>query len=777
MNADFAAERFAGGGRPMLIGRVLQIRFVCVFLVLHLGSLLFAMPAFSQDSAEQESVVLQLAWMQWVLGIAVGIALLAGLGALIIVLYNRRLKATIAEGRQAKLINDTLFQISNAVSTTQNLEELYATIHAALSRIIELPNLFIALYYREQDRITFPYYVDEYDTEAEIIENFTERDSLTAEVIKARQPIFLTEAMLQERVRQQRIIGTPPKIWLGIPLLIKGEVIGIMAVQHYTDPRHFHKRDLDVLVAVSDQIAVAIERKTAQEALRESEEKYRELVQSANSIILRTDFEGRITFINDFGQQFLGYAGEELLGYMVVGTIVPETERSGRDLTRLFQDLYKHPEQYVHFENENVRKNGERVWVLWANKVVKNKQGENVELLSIGNDITEKKELEKQLNQAQKIEALGTLTGGIAHDFNNILGIILGYTEIAQVQLPDSSPVRQSLEEVKSASLRARDIVSQLLAFTRRGEQQQKTLDIRPMIKEGLKMLRSTIPTSIEFQSIIPSALPPVKTDGTQIHQILVNLCTNASHAMEAGGVLTVGLEEVSLQQQDLAFDPDLTPGRYIKLWVSDTGQGIPQEDRERIFDPYFTTKEVGKGSGLGLSVVLGIVKNHEGGVRVRSQIGKGTTVEIYLPAAAETPQAEEPVITPDLPRGSEQILFVDDEVMIVDINQQRLEGLGYAMTGSTDPVQALALFRENPERFDLVITDMTMPKMNGDALSQEILKTRPEMPVILCTGHSETMSRTRAKAIGLAGFLEKPLDMATLAFTVREVLDGKPAG
>jgi PAS domain S-box-containing protein len=515
------------------------------------------------------------------------------------------------------------------------------------------------------------------------------------------------------------------------------------------------------------------EQKQAEATLRESEAKYRELVEHANSIIMRLDQEGTVTFFNEFAQGFFGYSEEEIVGRHVIGTILPERDQAGYDTASMLKDILENPEQYSINENENRLKNGKPVWISWTNKSICSTEGERIGILCIGNDITKRKQLEDQLRQAQKMEAMGTLTGGIAHDFNNILGIILGYTEIAQHRLSAEDPVQTILDEVKTASLRGRDVVSQLLSFSRKNEQKQGVIDIRPVIQESLKMLRSTLPADIEFQTSIPNHSFTVETNSTQIHQILINLCTNAAHAMEKnGGRLTVNLEQVSLSRNEIVFDTHLLPGDYIKLTVRDTGDGIDPKHLQRIFDPYFTTKDVGKGTGMGLSIALGIARAHGGGIRTQSRIGVGTTLEVFLPHARQDAGEEAAQDKQSLPSGTERILLVDDEKMLVDLNQARLHYLGYTVTSAVDPNQALTFFQSDPKRFDLVITDMTMPGMTGDRLCREIRNIREDVPIILCTGYSERISGETARAAGLAGYLEKPVDMHTLAATVREVLN-----
>jgi len=393
---------------------------------------------------------------------------------------------------------------------------------------------------------------------------------------------------------------------------------------------------------------------------------------------------------------------------------------------------------------------------------------------SLKNEILERKQLEAQLRQSQKLEAVGTLAGGIAHDFNNILGIILGNTELAMREVPDWNPTHQNLSEVRAACLRARDIVKQILAFSRQTDQQLRPISIRPIIKEALQLLRSSIQTTIEIRQNISCDSDTVFTDPAQINQILINLCTNAVHAMhDDGGVLEVRLINRKIDGTEASKYPDLTPGDYVILSVSDTGHGIEPQIKDRIFDPYFTTKEVGKGSGMGLAVVIGIVKNLGGAITVESEPGSGATFHILLPVVeAEAETDAEPVDT--LPKGSESILFIDDETSIANMGRKMLEYLEYKAESITSSVEALNLFKSNPNRFDLVITDMTMPHMNGDKLAKEILTIRPDMPIIMCTGYSERVDEELAEKIGIRAFMMKPIIMNEMANMIRKILDEK---
>jgi len=383
----------------------------------------------------------------------------------------------------------------------------------------------------------------------------------------------------------------------------------------------------------------------------------------------------------------------------------------------------------------------------------------------------EKKNLEYQLQQAQKMEAIGTLAGGIAHDFNNILSVIIGYTELILMNARVDSEVRQNLKEIFSASKRARDMVKQILAFSRQNKQERKPIQVAHIVKEALKMLRASLPATISIQQKIEKNTGIIEADPTQIHQVLMNLCTNAAHAIdEKDGELEIRLANVDLKRNAAANIPDLYPGPFLKLSVRDTGDGIAPEALPQIFNPYFTTKEKGEGTGLGLAVVQGIIKSLNGAITVDSDAGKGSTFHVYLPTIKRELADEEEIPKP-LPMGYERILLVDDEQPLVEIGKQMLERLGYKVDTRTSSIEALNLFKADPSRFDLVITDIVMPNMTGDKLADKLMGIRPDIPIVLCTGYSEKFTHKHASEKGIEAFLMKPLVMQDLASTVRQAL------
>lgn len=510
------------------------------------------------------------------------------------------------------------------------------------------------------------------------------------------------------------------------------------------------------------------ERKQAEEALIESESKFRNLFDLSPQAIALTELKtGRLVDINNKFCELTKYSKEEILGLSTTEVgFYPEADRS------TFLKEFQASGEVNAMKMEFKAKDNSVLHALMFARII---QISGVSfIMTIFHDVTEQKLLEAQLQQAQKMEAIGRLAGGIAHDFNNILGIIIGNTELALDDVPKWNSAHSNLEEIKTASLRAKDIVRSLLSFSRKTDQELKPIKIVPITKNALKFLRSTIPTTIDIRQNILATDETILADPTQINQLLMNLCINACHAMEQkGGVIEISMESIILDEESVKSYPELNEGHYFKITVSDTGPGLDPEIIDQIFDPYFTTKEVGKGSGLGLALVHGIVKNHNGAISVTSEAGKGSTFTVFFPLAEKIPEIETNK-TEELPLGNETILFVDDEKSIVNMSRRMLELLGYKVEATTSPIEALALFRSKPDQYDLIITDMTMPQMTGNNLIKKILTIRPDMPTILCTGFSEIIDEERVKEMGSCQYIEKPLDKRDFAVTIRQVLDTK---
>ncbi|MFA6499291.1 MAG: ATP-binding protein [Desulfurivibrionaceae bacterium] len=495
-------------------------------------------------------------------------------------------------------------------------------------------------------------------------------------------------------------------------------------------------------------------------------------VEAASDALFWMTPDARIVDVNKAACHSLGYTREELLQLTVPDV---DTHYDAEAWQQHFSELQKHGT--LMLESEHRAKDGKVFPVEIAANYVK--VGTEEYNCAFVRNITDRKlaemdrvEMETRLLQSQKMEAMGTLAGGIAHDFNNILSVIFGYTELAKREDGDPEKRREELDQVLKSACRAKDLVQQILAFSRKTEQQQQQpLQISLIIKEALKMLRSSIPSTIEIKQDIRST-GTVLADATQIHQITMNLCTNAYHAMrETGGTLAVSLNEVEIRKDDEEYG-ELAPGRYLKLEVSDTGSGISPEVKDKIFEPYFTTKKTGEGTGLGLAVVHGIIKSHHGHIAVYSEPGKGATFQVYLPLV-ENKAVELPiqVAVADLAGKGERILFVDDEEQIRAFADRLFSTNGYQVTSCKHGAEAFDAFQNSPDQFDLVITDMTMPYLTGAELAQKILAIRPEMPIILCSGHSELMNKQKALAMGVCEYLSKPVLQHDFLSAVRRIL------
>jgi PAS domain S-box-containing protein len=502
------------------------------------------------------------------------------------------------------------------------------------------------------------------------------------------------------------------------------------------------------------------ENKRAEEALRESEEKYRSMMESMKDAAYICSLEFRIEYMNP---RMISRIGRDAVGELCHKAIYDRNEKCS---WCVFDQIQQG--EHVEYELANPKDNH---YYSISNSPILHFDG-SISKLTIFRDITESKSIEAQLHQARKMESIGTIAGGIAHDFNNLLYMIVGNTELALEDIPEWNPTHANLEEVKAASLRAAGIVKQLLNFSRKSAQKLIPVGAITIIKDALKFMRSTIPTTVEIRKNLPDMDITIMADSIQINQILMNLCTNASQAMEeTGGTIDIVVENESLKESSGTNYPDLTAGEYVKITVSDTGPGIDSEVIGRIFDPYFTTKEVGKGSGMGLAVVHGLVKNHNGAITVDSEPGKGATFTILFPVIDERPEIEVK-IPEEVPLGNETILFVDDEKSIAQMIGQMLKRLGYKVETKLNPVEAIELFKADPEAFDLVITDMTMPQMTGIKLSEKLKEIRPDIPVIISTGHSSLIDEEKAKAMGIDGYVMKPIMKSEIAIAIRKVLD-----
>ncbi len=521
------------------------------------------------------------------------------------------------------------------------------------------------------------------------------------------------------------------------------------------------------------------ELRKAQNELLISQKKYTDLYDFAPVGYLTINDKGLILAANQSAADMLGIPRKFLINNPLTSYISTDNQ----DIHYFSRKILLEKKKQQTCEMRMQKKDGSQFDVLAKYVVNSDVDGESGRFRMGITDISARKTAEKrqaslelQLRQAHKMEAIGTMTGGIAHDFNNILAVVLGYANMAIHDVPELSPAEHKLKQIVKVGNRAKDLISHLLSFSRMpgSVQDHALVSLSPLVKEVLKFQRSIIPTTIDIRSDIDENCGQIMGDPTQVHQVLMNFCTNATHAMEEkGGTLEVTLERTKFTENDLKNEPDLHGGTYLRLVVADTGHGMTPEIIEKIFDPYFTTKEDDKGSGMGLSVVLSIVKNHGGFVKVESEPGKGSTFNVFFPWIKEKIIAVEPDKIEDIPTGSEKILFVDDEKMLTDIGKAMLENLGYSVTTKNDSSEALELFQSDPAWFDLVITDQLMPTFTGSELAKHFLKSRPDIPIILCTGYSGIIDEEKAKKIGIREYILKPVELHNLSKLIRKVLDG----
>ncbi len=513
------------------------------------------------------------------------------------------------------------------------------------------------------------------------------------------------------------------------------------------------KRVLELEGTIRDQ-------EQAQEASRYSEHKYRRLFELASDALFLIDKDsGRILDVNHAASEMYGYKREELLELRKTDLLAEPA--AAAEATQ--NELLTGPVLY------HKKKNGS-IFPVEISASHLDWGGFKAHIAAV-RDITERVKIKKRLLQSQKMEAIGTFAGGIAHDFNNILSVILGYAELAMMETAEDSELHNDLQNLYGAGMRARDLVMQILTFSRQTEQKTQAVQINLIVKETLKFLRSSLPSSIQIHSTINSD-GKVLADPTQIHQVLMNLSSNAMHAMRSnGGVMEVCLDEVRPDKNFKASNPEAVVDTYLKLAVTDNGEGISSEMIEKIFDPFFTTKGKEEGTGLGLSVVHSIVKSCDGFINVSSWPGQGSVFNVFLPLIEATTKTSGE-IKGTLPTGTERLLLVDDDKSLADIEKQKLKHLGYHVTASTSSIEALELFKARPDHFDLVITDLTMPNMNGDRLVEELIAIKSTIPVIVCSGFNKMIDEKRFRTLGIKGLLLKPVTWTDLALMVRKVLD-----
>ncbi len=673
----------------------------------------------------------------------------------------------ISERKRAEALSSALYRIAEKASATQDLQQFFAAIHGIVDELMPARNFAVAIYDPESQLLTYPYFVDEQETAptpAKLASGLAEY------VLRSGEPLLCTPEIADLLGRRGEIaMGTPvPTQWLGVPLKVDLHIFGALILKSYSKNTHFRERDKDVLALVAQQLAAAIDRKRNEQALRRSEVRYRSLVQTAVYGIYRASLDGRFLDVNPALIGMLGYSDA-----LEVLALDPQEDVfvDAAEYTRLV-DEFRRTGRMDGFEVRWKRKDNAIITVRISGRAVAGGDEPSDVLEAIAEDITERRVLEDQFRQAQKMEAVGRLAGGIAHDFNNLLMVISGYTEVLLYHLNPGHPLHGKAEAIQQASDRASTLTRQLLAFSRKQLLELKVIDVNSIIADMERLLTPLIGEHIELTTSLSPDVSCTRADAGQLEQVIMNLVVNAKDAMPNGGKICIRTASVAL---DSSYRPENTfikPGPYIMISVGDNGQGMDRETQARIFEPFFTTKEKGKGTGLGLSTVYGIIKQSGGYIFVQSEPGRGTIFTIYLPQVEE--QCESAGATPISfagAGGTETILLVEDEDSVRQLVRETLESRGYHVLEAANGKAGLAIATSHSDTIHLVITDVVMPGMSGHELVQHLLSTRPGIKSLYLSGYAQDAFANPKPSDPPKAFLQKPFTLQSLARKVREVL------
>jgi len=673
---------------------------------------------------------------------------------------------------RAEQLNQTLFKISNAVRSSKDLEDLYGSIHHILGEIMDLTNFFIALYHKEKQRISFPYFRDIYDAEEVYCDKVKIENSLTGGVIQNATPVFLRKNELEKRRDSKTLIGTIPELWLGVPLKIKDEVIGVMVTLSYHNAELFDEMDLNTFISVSDQIALAIERKQYEQALISSEKKYRTILETMVEGYFEQDQKGLITLANPAMCKILDKPVEKVVG--TNSKVLLENVKTNT-INDEFQDILNSKKTTLNIEFKFILSNDSIRYLEGTFSSILDDNNAIIGIKGIVRDITEKKKaeqiqkaLEEKLQQAQRLESLGTLAGGVAHDFNNLLMGIQGRLSIIQAELEEQHPHFAQLELMESYIQRASNLTSQLLGFARGGKYELKAININHVIKNSVDIVQPA-KKAIEIRTVFKDKLSVVEVDENQMEQVFVNLLLNASKAMEHGGTITIATEKIMVDANSAEVKA-IKPGYYVRVAVKDTGKGISIDDIDKIFDPFFTTNTLGSSTGLGLAMVYGIIENHHGFISVESKVNEGTCFTILLPSSQKE-IVSEMKLSLETQTGTDTILLVDDEPMITEVGKEIISMLGYDVITASSGMEALEIVGNQNKKIDLFIIDMIMPKMGGGELFDRLKSLDPDAKIMLSSGYSIDGEAREIINRGCKGFIQKPFTVSQLGEKIRDIL------
>ena len=677
----------------------------------------------------------------------------------------------ITEQKRTEELNAALYAIAARSQSAEDLQQFFAAIHNIVGQLMNARNFYIALYDSQAQLLSFPYFVDEEDpTPAPKPLG----RGLTEYILRSGEPLLVTPAVFEELERRGEVesIGTPSLDWLGVPLKSGTACIGVLVVQTYNENTRFGERDREILKFVSQQLAATIEHKRYEEALRRSEARSRSLILSAAFGICRCTLGGRFLDVNPALINMLGHGSVEDLLKLDARR---EVFVNPQDLDRLAED-YRRTGSLNGVELQWKRKDG-RVIIVRLSGCAATISDEPEEVLElIAEDITDRRQLEEQLRQAQKMDAVGRLAGGVAHDFNNLLMVINGYTEVLLEQLEQGSAMHHKVQSIQQAADRAATLTRQLLAFSRKQLLELKVVDVNIVIGDMERLLRPLIGENIELVTRLSPETGHTRADAGQLEQVIMNLVVNAKDAMPEGGKLTVESSDVTVRHsfREHRF---IQPGRYAVISVTDTGHGMDKETQSRIFEPFFTTKEKGKGTGLGLSTVYGIVKQSNGYVFAQSELGAGTTFYVYLPRVEDSAEELSPAQSQQSEAGGcETVLLVEDEESVRELVRLTLAARGYKVLEAENGECGLRVSESFKENIDILITDVVMPGIGGRELAKKLLALRPGISVLYLSGYTEDAVITQGAPGPSTAFLQKPFTLQNLAKKVREVLRSKPA-
>lgn len=677
--------------------------------------------------------------------------------------------------KKSEEISSVLLSITRAVSTSTNLDDFFLTTHRALIKIVDAKNFAISLVDEIQDKIYFPYFEDENEENNESLKihdaSKMKNQSLNMNVIMSGNPLFVNRSEIEER--NIGYTGPIPMVWLGVPLIVKGKVIGAMSIQDYSDSNHYSEEDVCIMVSVSKQVVIAIEKKMDEEALLENEAKYRAVLDNIIEGYYEVDIKGNLTFFNNALCRILGYSEDELYG---MNNRIYIGKESYEKVYQTFNNIFRTGEKTKAFECPFIRKNGEVFYAEISVSLIQNSKLGRIGFRGLVRDISErkkaeeeKKRMEAQLQYAMKMESIGTLAGGIAHNFNNLLMAIRGYAELMLLDTPMEHPFHKMLSNIEKQVDSGSRLTSQLIGYAREGKYEVRPVDLNSLVLETVDtfaMTRKEIRTRMELSDVLSGVI----ADQGQIEQVLMNLCVNAADAMPDGGDLIFKTKEVS--HREIGGDRyEPRPGLYTCLSVSDTGLGMDDTILPHIFEPFFTTKDISRGTGLGLASTYGIVKAHGGYINVESEIGRGSSFFIYLPVAKEKTLIKEKK-SPELLRGTETILFVDDDYVLKGLGFDLLSSLGYKPLLAGGGIEAVDIYLKKGNEIDLVILDMIMPDMGGGEVFDKLKDMDSQVKVLLSSGYSIDGQAKKILERGCNGFIQKPFNIRAMSHKIREILD-----